>query len=189
MVAGPEVQCTATGRPGFGGYETVPKTGTFVFYAGAEKAMEPNIPDTRNSSYSITADVEIPPTGAEGVLFSIGGRFSGLSLYIQDSHLVFDYNFLGIKHHTIVSQDEIAAGPAVMGFAFNKTGPYHGMGTLYINGTQQGQMPIGPTVPNRYSFEEGLEIGKDPQTPVNESYSSPFSFTGTLKKVVFEAEG
>lgn len=170
-------------------YETVPKTGTFVFYAGAEKAMEPNIPDTRNSSYSITADVEIPPTGAEGVLFSIGGRFSGLSLYIQDSHLVFDYNFLGIKHHTIVSQDEIAAGPAVMGFAFNKTGPYHGMGTLYINGTQQGQMPIGPTVPNRYSFEEGLEIGKDPQTPVNESYSSPFSFTGTLKKVVFEAEG
>jgi hypothetical protein len=45
------------------------------------------------------------------------------------------------------------------------------------------------TVPTRYSYDEGLEIGKDPQTPVTENYKSPFKFTGTLKKVVMEVKG
>ncbi len=170
-------------------YPSVPKTGTFTYYPGAEKAMEPDIPDTHNSSYSITADVEIPQKGAEGVLFSIGGRFAGLSLYVQNSHLVYDYNFLGQKHYTITSKDRVPTGPSTLGFAFNKTGKYKGIGTLFINGKQEGQTPIAMTVPIRYSYDEGLEIGRDPQTPVTENYKSPFKFTGTLKKVVMEVKG
>jgi len=170
-------------------YPSVPKTGTFTYYPGAEKAMEPDIPDTHNSSYNITADVEIPQKGAEGVLFSIGGRFAGLSLYVQNSHLVYDYNFLGQKHYTITSTDRVPTGPSTLGFAFNKTGKYRGIGTLFINGKQEGQIPIAMTVPIRYSYDEGLEIGRDPQTPVTENYKSPFKFTGTLKKVVMEVKG
>ncbi len=170
-------------------YPSIPKTGTFTYYPGTEKAMEPDIPDTHNSSYNITADVDIPQTGADGVLFSIGGRFAGLSLYVQNSHLVYDYNFLGLKHYTIISNDKVPTGPSTLGFAFNKTGAYKGVGTLFINGKQEGQTPIALTVPTRYSFDEGLEIGKDPQTPVNESYMSPFKFTGTLKKVVMDVKG
>ena len=60
--------------------------------------FEPAIPDTKDSSYTINADVEIPDEGAEGVLLSIGGRFGGLSLYVQDKHLVFDYNYVGLSH-------------------------------------------------------------------------------------------
>ncbi|MCX6670030.1 MAG: arylsulfatase, partial [Methanothrix sp.] len=78
-------------------YPSTPNRGTFTYHSGMDKAMEPDIPDTHNSSYSITADVDIPQKGAEGVLFSIGGRFAGLSLYVQNNHLVFDYNFMGQK--------------------------------------------------------------------------------------------
>ncbi|HWQ19541.1 MAG TPA: sulfatase-like hydrolase/transferase, partial [Methanotrichaceae archaeon] len=169
-------------------YTASPVAGKFTYYPKDEKVMEPEIPDTHNSSYSITAEADVPESGAEGVLFSIGGRFAGLSLYVQDKHLVFDYNFVGLKHYTITSRDEMPTGPSTLSFAFNKTGAYRGLGTLYINGKEEGQTTLTHTVPVRYSYEEGMEIGKDPQTPVNESYKSPFRFTGTLKRVVMEVK-
>lgn len=43
-------------------YDPIPKTGTFTYEPGLEKIMEPDIPDTHNSSYSITAFVDIPET-------------------------------------------------------------------------------------------------------------------------------
>lgn len=171
-------------------YASIQKTGTFsyTYKPGVEKIMEPDIPDTRNSSYTITAYADIPEGGAEGVLFAIGGRFAGLSLYIQDSHLVYDYNLLGLRHYTIISEDPVPSGKTVLSFVFDKTGPYQGEGRLFIDGKEEGTVSMPRLVPNRYSFEEGLEVGRDPQTPVNESYTSPFRFTGTLEKVVMEVK-
>ncbi|MDD1731687.1 MAG: arylsulfatase, partial [Methanosaeta sp. NSM2] len=53
-----------------------------------------------------------------------------------------------------------------------------------INRKEVGSVDITYTVPGRYSFEEGLEVGKDPQTPVSDDYQSPFIYTGDLEKVV-----
>ena len=171
-------------------YASIQKTGTFsyTYKPGVEKIMEPDIPDTRNSSYTITAYADIPEGGTEGVLFAIGGRFAGLSFYIQDGHLVYDYNLLGLRHYTIVSEDPVPSGKTVLSFAFDKTGPYQGEGRLFVDGKEEGTVSMPRLVPNRYSFEEGLEVGKDPQTPVNDSYVSPFRFTGTLEKVVMEVK-
>jgi arylsulfatase len=72
--------------------------------------------------------------------------------------------------------------------AFDLTGSHQGVCTLYIDGQARGSSEV-MIQPYRYSFEEGLEIGKDPQTPVSESYGSPFRFTGTIEKVVMEVEG
>lgn len=168
---------------------TSPKLGTFTYYPGAAKILEPDIPDTLNSSYNITAYVYIPNDRSEGVLFSIGGRFGGLSLYIQNNRLIYDYNFLDRIHYVITSKTEVPTGNSTLGFAFNKTGSHRGLGRLFIDGTESGAGPIPLTEIARYSEEEGMEIGKDPQTPVSESYKSPFSFNGTLKKVVVEVKG
>jgi arylsulfatase len=170
--------------------------GKFTYYPGMATIFEPAIPDTKKSSYTINADVEIPDEGAEGVLLSIGGRFGGLSLYVQDKHLIFDYNYVGLSHNNITSQEEVPSGPSTLGFSFNKTAEADlsnhtsatGIGTLYINGEEVGKGTIAPTVPVRYSWEEGFEIGTDRLTPVTESYKSPFEFTGTLKKVVLEVK-
>lgn len=171
--------------------------GRFTYYPGMATIFEPGIPDTKYSSYSISADVDIPEDGAEGVLLSIGGRFGGLTLYVQDKHLVFDSNYVGLSHITITSLEEVPAGESTLGFRFDKTGEPDirkqtgatGTGTLLINGQEAGNGTIAPTTPIRYSWEEGLEIGIDRLTPVTESYTSPFEFTGTLKKVVLEVEG
>jgi arylsulfatase A-like enzyme len=166
-----------------------PITGTFTYYPNFSTIHEPDIPDTLNSSYTITAFVDTPTSGAEGALFSIGGTLNGLSFYVQDKHLVYDYNFVGIKHDIITSQTEVPIGPSTLSFAFNKTGDHQGTGSLFINGEKVGEGQIAHTIVGRYSFEEGLEVGRDSKTPVSESYESPFRFDGTLEKVVLEVEG
>ncbi len=170
--------------------------GKFTYYPDMAPILEPGIPDTKFSSYAIDADVDIPDEGAEGVLLSIGGRFNGFTLYVQNKKLFFDYNYLGIEHTTIVSDAEVPTGNSTLGFSFDKTANADflnhtgaiGIGTLYINGEEAGKGTIDPTVPNIYSWEEGLEIGTDSLTPVTESYKSPFKFTGTIKKVVLEVK-
>jgi len=157
---------------------------TFTYRPGVEKIMEPSIPDTHNSSYTLTAYVNTSKNDSQGVLFSIGGRFSGLSLYVKDKHLIYDYNLYGLKHYTITSKDEVSEGKAILGFAFNKTGAWKGEGTLFINGKDEGSVDMPQVVLGRYSFEEGLEVGQDPQTPVTDDYQSPFKYNGDLDKVV-----
>ncbi|OPY52118.1 MAG: Sulfatase [Methanosaeta sp. PtaU1.Bin112] len=157
---------------------------TFTYLPGVEKIMEPAIPDTRNSSYTLTAYVNNSRNDREGVLFSIGGRFAGLSLYVKDKHLIFDYNLFGLKHYIIRSENEVPAGYATLGFEFDKTGRWKGTGRLSINGKEEGSVDMSYTVPGRYSFDEGLEVGQDPQTPVTDEYSSPFKYNGGLEKVV-----
>ena len=169
-------------------FQPAPKTGVFTYYSGTEKILEPELPDTLNHSYRIAAYVAIPESGAEGVLFSIGGRFGGLSLFVMDGHLVCDYNFVGMRHYTVSSTSEVPAGRSALSMAFDLTGSHQGVCTLYIDGQARGSSEV-MIQPYRYSFEEGLEIGKDPQTPVSESYESPFRFTGTIEKVVMEVEG
>jgi arylsulfatase len=157
---------------------------TFTYLPGVEKIMEPAIPDTRNSSYTLNAYLNNSRNDSEGVLFSIGGRFAGLSLYVKDRHLIFDYNLFGLKHYIIKSKDEVPEGKATLGFEFEKTGSWKGEGTLFINGKEEGSVDMSFTVPGRYSFEEGLEVGQDPQTPVTDDYQSPFKYNGDLEKVV-----
>ncbi len=168
-------------------FQPIPITGIFTYYPGSAKIVEPELPDTLNHSYTITGYVDVPEAGAEGVLFSIGGRFGGLSLFVMDGHLLYDYNFVGERHYIVRSTSEVPAGSSVLTMAFDLTGSHRGVSTLFIDGQAVGSAEV-VTQPSRYSFEEGLEIGKDPQTPVSESYESPFAFNGTLEKVVLEVE-
>lgn len=168
-------------------YHSSEVTGAFTYYPGNEKILEPMIPDTLNHSYNITAYVDVPTQGAEGVLLSIGGQFGGLSFFIKDGHLVCDYNYMGERLYSVTSTSKVPTGRSVLTMAFEKTGSHRGISTLYIDGKDVGGTEV-VTVPSRYSFEEGLEVGRDSQTPVTESYEVPFKFTGTIEKVVLEVK-
>ena len=162
---------------------------SFTFFPGTSMIPGGIAPSTRNRSYAITAEVEIPENGAEGVLLALGGRFGGYTLYIQNNRLVYDYNFLGISQYVVTSEVDVPKGPAMVRFVFSKTGEHQGKGTLFINGEKVGEGTIARTAPVRHSHSEGLEIGRDTITPVSEAYLCPFTFTGTLKKVVMEVSG
>jgi len=161
---------------------------TIVFYPGAATIVELAAPDLRNKSFSLTADVEIPAKGAEGVLFSTGGRDNGTSFYVQDQKLFYTYNLGWTKFTVASSAKAVTAGKALLKFDFKYDGgPRNagGTGTLYVNGNKVGESRIEKTA-NSIFGHEGLNIGFDDLTAVSDTYKIPFAFTGTLNKVTVE---
>jgi arylsulfatase len=140
-------------------------------------------PDIRNRSYTITAEVEIPAGGAEGVLVAQGDWCGGYALYIRDGHLVHDYNFVN-RHHVVRSDRPVPTGPCTLQYEMRKTGPFQGEGTLRINGEACGTVELPQTYRAQASFI-GLEVGKAPKPSVGE-FEAPYAFTGTLHKVVYD---
>ncbi len=156
----------------------------FVFYPGISQITE--VPTFINRSFSIKASTEIPASGAEGILLSLGGRPGGFSFYVQNKQLSVAYNY-GLETQVITSKTTVPSGPVELRYDFESDGdPLNaiGKGTLYINGSKVAEARINK--PGRGSAYEGLSIGKDIVTPVSETYKVPFEFTGKLKTVVVE---
>ena len=166
---------------------------TFTYYPGTIRVPEGTAPDTKNKSFTVTAEVEIPERGAEGVLVTQGGRFGGYALLLMDGKPEFDYAFSNQKQfkYRITSNDKLAPGKHIIKFDSKYEGPglgKSGTGTLFVDGQQVAQGKIERTIPSRFSLDETFDVGEDTGTPVVEDYEArmPFKFTGTLKKVVIE---
>jgi arylsulfatase len=171
-------------RPGV----TVGRT-KFTYYPGTVRLPEMSAPSMKNRTYSITAEAVIPKDGAEGMLLTQGGRFGGHGLFLQKGKLTYVYNLAGAFVTTITSTEPVPAGEVSLRYEFaadpGARGPA-GTGRLLINGKLAGEGRIERTVINRFSLDEGLDVGEDTGTPVCESYKLPFKFTGTLKRVTVE---
>ena len=166
---------------------------TFTYFPGTIRVPEGAAPDTKNKSFTVTAEVVIPQDGAEGVLATMGGRFGGWGMLLMDGKPEFDYAFSQQLQHKyrIVSNDKLAPGKHTIKFDFKYDGPGFGKGgtgTLSVDGQQVAQGKIDHTIALRFSFDETFDIGQDTGTPVVEDYEAkmPFKFTGELKKVVVE---
>jgi arylsulfatase len=166
---------------------------TFTYYPGTIRVPEGAAPDIKNKDFTVTAEVEIPEGGAEGVLVTQGGRFAGWGMLLMDDKPEFDYAFSQQPQHKyrIVSNDKLAPGKHTIKFDFQYDGPgfgKSGTGTLFVDGNQVAQGKIEHTIPIRFSADETFDIGEDTGTPVVEDYEAkmPFKFTGTLNKVVIE---
>ena len=166
---------------------------TFTYYPGTIRVPEGAAPDTKNKSYTITAEVEIPKGGAEGVLITQGGRFGGWGLLILDGKPEFDYAFSNQRQHKyrIASKEKLTPGKHIIKLESKYAGPGMGKsatGTLWVDGKQVAQGKIERTIPLRFSLDETMDVGQDTGTPVVEDYLAkmPFKFTGILKKVVID---
>jgi arylsulfatase len=163
---------------------------TFTYYPGTIRVPEGAAPEVRNKDYSITAEVEIPEGGADGVLVTQGGRFGGWALLIMDGKPEFDYAFSNQKQHKyrITGKEKLAPGKHTIKLDFKYDGPGYGKsgtGTLSVDGKEVAQGKIEQTVSTRFSLDETFDIGQDTGTPVVEDYVNkmPFKFAGVLKKV------
>jgi arylsulfatase A-like enzyme len=145
-------------------------------------------PDTKNRSYSISTEVEIPPGGTDGMLVTDGGRFGGYAFFVQNRRPTFVYNFLDVQRYTITASEVVPPGKAALRFEFTKTGDNQGIGALFINGKKVGEGKIERTVAFVFSSHDTFDVGRDTGTPVSESYQCPFRFTGVLKRVVLQLQ-
>jgi arylsulfatase A-like enzyme len=145
--------------------------------------------NVKNRSHTITADVEIPKGGANGVILAQAGRFGGWSLYVKDGKPAYTYNWLGLQRYTVASKQALPAGKATIRFEFAYDGGgvgKGGTGTLFVNGKSVATGRIDRTQCCAFSADEGADVGADEGTPVTEDYKVPFKFAGKIAGVTIE---
>jgi arylsulfatase len=149
-------------------------------------------PDLVGKSFKITADVEVPPNGAEGILNTLGGRFGGYGLYLLKGKPVFTYNLLALERFRWESPQAITAGKHSIVFDFKYDGPgmaKGGTGVLSVDGKEAARKTIPHTVPALFTIDEFFDVGVDTRTGVDDKdYQPPFRFTGKLDKLTVALE-
>ena len=159
-------------------------------------------PSLLNSSYTISADIEVPPGGAEGMIVTSGGRFAGYGFYLLKSKPVFLWNLVDLKRvkwegpeltpgrHT-VEFDFKYDGLGVGTLAFNNMSGLgrSGTGTLKVDGKAVQTIAMPHTLPMILQWDESFDIGSDTLTGVNDAdYKPPFTFTGKLNKLTIKVD-
>jgi arylsulfatase len=176
--------------------------GQAVFTYSGELSGVPTsaAPSILNKSYTITAEVEIPKGGAEGMIVTEGGRFGGYGLFlsqgvagIRSGKPVFIYNLLNLKR-TIWSGPELGAGKHTVVFDFKSDGPglaKGGTGVLSVDGKEVDRKSMKQTTPVTFPEDETFDVGLDTRTGVamlEYRYDPPFKFTGKINKLTFKLE-
>jgi arylsulfatase A-like enzyme len=175
-------QARLLGRAGLEGERT-----SFTYYPGAVRVPEGNAPNTKNRSWAITAQLEIPDGGAEGPIVVMGGDTNGWSLYLKEGKPTFCYNLIARQFTYIRSPKALTRGAQTVRFEFQKTGkePYGagGVGRLFIDGQKVAEGKIPRTASFGYSLDETFDIGCDKGAPVSEEYPPLATFTGRIVQV------
>jgi arylsulfatase len=161
---------------------------SYTYYPGTQEVPVNAAAKIINRPHSITADVEIPASGAEGVLISQGGIDGGYSFYIKDGKLQYLYNYVARTFFHAASTTTVPEGRHQLRYEFEVTGEAEilkgkgvpGRGQLYIDGQLVGQVEMHVTNPIMLGLASGVAIGADPGSPVSDRYDAPFEFTGFI---------
>jgi arylsulfatase len=145
--------------------------------------------NVKNRSHTITAELEIPKGGANGVILAQAGRFGGWSLYVKDGKPTYTYNWLGLQQETVAAKQSLPMGKVTVRYQFVYDGGgvgKGGTGTLLVNGKTVASARIEHTQCCVFSADEGTDVGVDEGTAVSSSYKVPFAFTGKIGAVTVE---
>ncbi len=156
-----------------------------------------------NSSYTITADIEVPEGGAEGMILTSGGRFAGYGFYLLKGKPVFLWNLVDLKRIKWEGPDALKPGRHTIEFDFKYDGlgagtlafndmsglGRSGTGTLIVDGKEVQTITMKKTLPMILQWDESFDVGSDSLTGVNDAdYKPPFPLTAKLNKLTIKVE-
>jgi arylsulfatase A-like enzyme len=174
-------------EPSLAGRPTLIHGKSQQFFPGMGRLSENSVVSIKNKSFSVTAEVDVPANGAEGVMIAQGGRFGGWSLYAKAGKAKFVYNVLGIQEFATAADTAIPAGThqVRMEFAYDGGGLAKGGDVnLYYDGTAAGTGRVEATQPMIFSADETTDIGYESGTTVTPDYTPSTSrFTGKINWV------
>lgn len=170
---------------------------SYTFYPHTQTVPSNSTVRVLNRPHSITADVEIPEGGAQGVLLSQGGNDGGFVFYVQNGKLHWAHNYLAKGYYHVESAQSLPTGRHKLRFEFEVTGKpdiAKGRGTpgsaqLYVDGKLVGNAEVPVTIPLAMGLTGGITCGADPGAPVIPDYEPPFTFTGKIYSVVVDVSG
>ena len=178
---GERMNADTAGRP------VLIKGKTQILFGGMGRLSENSVVNIKNKSHSVTAAIEVPASGAEGVIVAQGGNIGGWSLYAKDGKLKYCYNLLGIDYFYAESEGKIPVGEHQVRMEFAYAGGGLGKGgtaTLYIDGKKVGTGKVAATAAMIFSADDGCDVGVDTAAPVSPDYGPRGNeFNGRVKGV------
>jgi hypothetical protein len=163
---------------------------TFTYSGEMSGLADSEAPNILNRSYSITAEVEVPQGGGDGMIVTQGGRFGGYGLYLLKGKPVFTYNLLNLERFRWDGQQALTPGKHTIVFDFTYDGPGFakgGSGVLKVDDKDVASKKVPRTIPFVMTIDETFDVGVDTRTPVDDKdYEVPFRFTGKIAKLMIK---
>ncbi|VTU00416.1 arylsulfatase : Sulfatase OS=Planctomyces limnophilus (strain ATCC 43296 / DSM 3776 / IFAM 1008 / 290) GN=Plim_3303 PE=4 SV=1: Sulfatase [Gemmataceae bacterium] len=175
----------------------------FVYTRPMTGVPQGDSPLLLNTSYTVTADIEVPAGGAEGVILTSGGRFAGYGFYLLKGKPVFTWNLVDLKRVKWGGPDALAPGKHTLEFAFKYDGlgagtlafnnmsgiGRSGTGVLKVDGKEVASQKMENTIPLTLQWDETFDVGSDTGTPVDDKdYQMPFTLTAKLTKLTLKLD-
>jgi arylsulfatase len=158
-----------------------------ILFGSMGRLSENSVLNLKNKSHSVTAEIVVPTTGAEGVIVAQGGNIGGWSLYAKGGKLKYCYNLLGIYQFYAESGSVLPAGEHQVRMEFAYAGGGLGKGgavSLYVDGKKVGEGKVAATAAMVFSADDGCDVGVDNGSPVSPDYGSRGNeFSGHVKGV------
>ena len=162
-----------------------------LLYEGMGRLSENSVLNLKNKSHAVTAELEVPDGGAEGVIVAQGGAYAGWSLYLHEGRPAYCYNFFGLQRFKVYGEQPVPAGrhQVRMEFAYDGGGLAKGGAvTLYVDGDKVGEGRVEHTVPMVFSADETLDLASDSATPVSDDHGTDNGFTGRVRWVQIDID-
>jgi arylsulfatase len=174
-------------RPGFAAGHT-----QFTYRGPGVGLTSDSAPSLLNRAYRVTAEIEVPQGGANGVLVTQGGRFGGYGFYLREGRPVWTWNILDIERVKWEGPQALPPGRHSIVFEWrpDASGPpvgRGGIGMLSVNDQRVAERRMERSIPFYMQWDEPFDVGQDTGTPVDDrDYQLPFAFTGTLRNLTID---
>ena len=174
-------------NPDTAGRPVLIKGDSQILFGSMGRLSENSVINVKNKSHAVTAVIEVPKSGAEGVIIAQGGNIGGWTLYAKDGKLKYCYNLLGIQHFYVEGKTALSPGEHQVRMEFTYDGGGLGKGgkaALYVDGKKDGEGRIAASAAMVFSADDGCDIGQDTGAPVSPEYGARGNeFTGRVKGV------
>ena len=171
-------------NPDIAGRPSLIRGNSQLFFPGMGRLSENSVVSIKNKSFSLTAEIDVPDDGVEGVIIAQGGRFGGWAVYFKGGRAKFVYNVLGIQEFVIEADSPVPVGRHQVRMEFSYDGGGLAKGgdvSLYYDGELAGTGRVGATQPMVFSADETTDIGYESGTTVTSDYTAATSrFTGKI---------
>ncbi len=144
-------------------------------------------PALGNRPNLVTIEADIP-AAANGVLYKLGSNSGGLTLFVEDGILCYEYNLFIIMRTKIRAAQKLPVGKVKIEVETVYVEPKPGGPlnvTLKVNGKLFATGVVPVSAPLLFTANDCLDIGIALGSPVSLDYHKkvPFKFNGTINKV------
>jgi arylsulfatase len=158
---------------------------SWQFDSTTTRMPEFTAPGIGRESNHITIDAELAEN-ASGVLYALGGASGGLTLYMDQGQLVYEYNMMIIERTITRSKEKLAEGKhqIEVDTTIAKPGAPAEV-ALMVDGQEVAKTNVKRTVPAAFTASESFDVGTDLGSPVSLDYFErrPFAFNGKIVSI------